>query len=47
MPLHRVRERKKELVDAKKKVALKEHKCLFCEACGFDFSQNMVPLVKD
>lgn len=38
--LHRVRERKKELVDAKKKAALKKYGRLFCEACGFDFSQK-------
>ncbi len=38
--LHRVRERRRELVDAKKKAALKEYGRLFCEACGFDFSHK-------
>jgi 5-methylcytosine-specific restriction protein A len=36
--LHRVRERSKKLIEAKKKEALKQHGRLFCEACGFDFS---------
>jgi predicted HNH restriction endonuclease len=36
--LHRVRERKRGLVEQRKKVALKTHGRLACEACGFDFS---------
>jgi predicted HNH restriction endonuclease len=36
--LHRVRERSRKLIEARKKVALKLHGRLFCEACGFDFS---------
>lgn len=35
--LHRVRERNRKLVEAKKKQALKETGQLICEACGFDF----------
>lgn len=38
--LHRIRERKRELVDTKKKAVLKEYGRLSCEACGFDFSQK-------
>ena len=36
--VHRSRERSRKLVESKKKVALKQHGRLFCEACGFDFS---------
>ena len=43
--LHRVRERSRKLVDARKKVAMKEHGRLFCEACGFDFSVKYGPTV--
>ncbi|WP_288407944.1 HNH endonuclease [uncultured Herbaspirillum sp.] len=36
--LHRVRERKRGLVEQRKRLALKTHGRLFCEACGFEFS---------
>lgn len=36
--MHRIRERSKKLVDAKKKQALNRTGKLCCEACGFDFS---------
>lgn len=41
--LHRTRERSRKLIEAKKKAALKQHGRLFCEACGFDFSQKYGP----
>ena len=41
--LHRFRERSRRLVDARKKVAMKQHGRLFCEACGFDFSAAYGP----
>ena len=41
--LHRIRERNRKLIEAKKKAALKRHGHLFCEACGFDFSQKYGP----
>lgn len=41
--LHRVRERKRKLVEAKKKLALKETGQLTCEACGFDFVSKYGP----
>ncbi|WP_216840591.1 HNH endonuclease [Dyella sp. S184] len=37
--LHRRRERSKKLTEAAKRQALKTHKRLFCEACGFDFER--------
>lgn len=36
--IHRVRERKRGLVEQRKRIALKTHGRLACEACGFDFS---------
>ena len=36
--MHRIRERSKKLVDAKKKAAINQTGKLCCEACGFDFS---------
>ncbi|WP_420030654.1 HNH endonuclease [Pseudomonas oryzihabitans] len=36
--LHRIRERSRALVEAKKKDAWQELGCLKCEACDFDFS---------
>ncbi|MCM2308477.1 MAG: HNH endonuclease [Sulfuritalea sp.] len=41
--LHRVRERNRKLVEAKKKQALKEAGKLICEACGFDFVSKYGP----
>ncbi|MBA4143827.1 MAG: HNH endonuclease [Nitrosospira sp.] len=41
--LHRVRERNRKLIEAKKKAALKQHGRLSCEACSFDFSQKYGP----
>ncbi len=42
--LHKVRERNKKIVDAKKKQVLKEQGCLKCEACDFDFEKTYGPL---
>lgn len=36
--VHRYRERNRTIVEERKKLALKTHGCLACEACGFDFS---------
>ncbi|HCF3807588.1 TPA: HNH endonuclease [Pseudomonas aeruginosa] len=41
--LHRIRERSRALVEAKKKDALQKQGCLKCEACDFDFSQAYGP----
>lgn len=41
--LHRTRERKRSLVEAKKKEALKKQGRLRCEACDFDFAENYGP----
>jgi 5-methylcytosine-specific restriction protein A len=41
--LHRVRERSRALVEAKKKDALQKRGCLQCEACDFDFAQAYGP----
>ncbi|MOA20439.1 HNH endonuclease [compost metagenome] len=41
--LHRTRERKRTLVEAKKKEALKKHGRLRCEACDFDFAETYGP----
>lgn len=38
--LHRVRERSRKLVEAKKKQALAKFGKLACEACGFDFQKR-------
>jgi len=38
--VHRTRERSRQLVQERKKKALKEHGRLFCEACGFDFGEH-------
>jgi len=38
--VHRTRERNRQLVQERKKKALKEHGRLFCEACGFDFGEH-------
>lgn len=38
--LHRTRERKRSLVEAKKREALKKHGRLRCEACDFDFVET-------
>lgn len=38
--LHRVRERRPELVKLAKKTALRKYGRLFCEACGFDFEKR-------
>lgn len=38
--LHRYRERNRKLIDQFKKNARKKHGRLFCEACGFDFSER-------
>lgn len=35
--LHKIRERDRKIIEAKKSKALKEHGELKCEACGFDF----------
>lgn len=36
--LHRFRERNRAIVDRKKADAMRKHRALCCEACGFDFS---------
>lgn len=41
--MHRVRERSRKLVELAKKRALGKYKRLFCEACGFDFSDKYGP----
>lgn len=41
--LHRVRERSRALVEAKKKDVLLKRGCLQCEACDFDFAQAYGP----
>lgn len=41
--LHRIRERSRALVEAKKKDALQKRGCLKCEACDFDFAQAYGP----
>ena len=41
--LHRMRERSRKLIEAKKKAVLKQRGRLSCEACGFDFSQKYGP----
>ncbi|WP_436296613.1 HNH endonuclease [Variovorax sp. LjRoot175] len=38
--MHRVRERSRKLVEQAKKLALKKHGRLFCEACKFDFADR-------
>lgn len=38
--VHRYRERDASLVGKKKERFVKEHSRLFCECCGFDFSEN-------
>lgn len=38
LKLHKVRERKPQIVSRKKKSVLKVTGCLLCEACGFDFA---------
>lgn len=38
--LHRFRERNKQLIDQRKRKALKDHGRLFCAACGFDFGRR-------
>lgn len=44
--LHRVRERNRKLIEAKKKLALKETGQLICEACGFNFVYKYGPSTK-
>lgn len=44
--LHRFRERKRGIIESKKKDFLRTHKRLFCEACGFDFSKKYGPDMK-
>lgn len=44
--LHKVRERDKKIVEAKKKKVLKETGALKCEACGFDFEEKYGELGK-
>ncbi len=44
--LHRVRERNRKLVEAKKKRVLKETGSLICEACGFDFVSKYGPVAE-
>lgn len=41
--VHRVRERDRNLVKQAKKLALKKHGRLFCEACNFDFAKTYGP----
>ncbi|MDE3735906.1 HNH endonuclease [Pseudomonas resinovorans] len=41
--LHRYRERRRTLVEAKKKDALQKQGCLQCEACDFNFAKAYGP----